>query len=75
MEGHAVSDHYCTCPHPSHKNKALNKLKEAWNENPVLVIGVIGGALAGAGKFIDSISAVQGRRAYAKHAKLRAQKK
>ncbi|QPX71442.1 hypothetical protein SscP1EGY_44 [Streptomyces phage SscP1EGY] len=54
---------------------AMKKLKEAWDENPMAVIGLGVAALAAAGKFIDAVSSVQGRRAYAKHAKLRAQKK
>ena len=60
-----MSEHNCTCSHPSHKNKALNKLKEAWNENPLMVIGVIGASLAGAGKFIDATGSIVSKWAYA----------
>lgn len=42
------------------------KLKNAWNENPLLVIAVVGGALGATAKVIDSMSAAQSRRAYSK---------
>lgn len=42
------------------------KLKEQFNENPVLVITVGAFAAQAAAKLLDSMSAVQGRRAYAK---------
>lgn len=64
-----MGEHNCTCPHPSHKNKALTKLKEAWNENPLMVIGVIGAALAGAGKFIDATGSLASKWAYARRIK------
>jgi hypothetical protein len=64
-----MGEHNCTCPHPSHKNKALTKLKEAWNENPIMVIGVIGAALAGAGKFIDASGSIVSKWAYARRIK------
>lgn len=41
-------------------------LKQAWNENPVAVIGVGALAAASAAKLIDAVSAAQGRKAYAK---------
>jgi hypothetical protein len=41
-------------------------LKRAWNENPLLVLVVGAAAASSAGKLIDSVSAAQGRRAYAK---------
>lgn len=59
-------DHNCPCPHPSHKNKAWNKIRDAWNENPIMVVGVFGAALAGAGKFIEAIGSIPSKRAYAK---------
>ncbi|WPJ30652.1 hypothetical protein [Streptomyces phage Psst1] len=46
--------------------EGLEKLKTAFNENPVAVIGVVSVALAAAGKFIDAVSSYQGRRAYAR---------
>lgn len=45
---------------------AVDKLKEAWNENPLMVMAVVGAALASAGKFIDALSGIQSRRAYSK---------
>lgn len=54
---------------------AMQKLKHEWNENPMAVIALGVAALAAAGKFIDAVSSIQGRRAYARNAKLRAQKR
>jgi hypothetical protein len=48
------------------RSKAMDKLKEAWNENPLAVIAIVGAALAGAGKFIDAVGGLQSKRAYAK---------
>ncbi|AWN06137.1 hypothetical protein SEA_SENDITCS_34 [Streptomyces phage SendItCS] len=48
------------------RSKAMAKLKEAWEENPLAVIAVVGAALAGAGKFIDAVGGLQSRRAYAR---------
>lgn len=42
------------------------KLKQQWNENPIGVIVVGAMAATAASKLIDSVSAAQGRRAYAK---------
>lgn len=42
------------------------RLKKAWDENPLAVIAVAGLAITAAAKLIDSLSAAQGRRAYAK---------
>lgn len=41
-------------------------LTQAWNENPLGVIGVGALAAASAAKVIDAVSAAQGRKAYAK---------
>lgn len=41
-------------------------LKQAWNDNPLGVIGVGALAATAAAKVIDSVSAAQGRKAYAK---------
>lgn len=43
-----------------------DKLKKAWDENPVAVIAVGAFALTAVAKTVDSLSAAQGRRAYAK---------
>jgi hypothetical protein len=48
------------------KPKALDKIKEAWDENPLGVAIVAAGLLTAAGKLIDSISGIQSRRAYAR---------
>jgi len=42
------------------------KLEKLWNENPLLVITVGTMAASTAIKLIDSLSAAQGRRAYAR---------
>ena len=51
------------------KPKAMDKLKEAWNENPLMVIAIVGAALAGAGKFIDASGSLVSKWAYARRIK------
>lgn len=48
-----------------------DRLKQAWNENPVAVIGVAALAAGAAAKLIDSVSAAQGRNAFARDVKRR----
>lgn len=48
------------------KPKAWDKLKDAWNDNPMLVITVGTGAVAVLGKFIEAVGSYQSKRAYAK---------
>ena len=43
-----------------------DKLKKAWDENPLAVVAVGAFALGAVAKTIDAVSAAQGRRAYAK---------
>lgn len=52
----------------------LEKLKEQWNDNPLLVIGVVGAAFKGVSSIINAVSAAQGRRAYAKQINHRVKK-
>ena len=52
-----------------------DKLKEQWNENPLAVIAVAGLALTAVAKIVDSASAAQGRRAYAKQVDYRISRK
>lgn len=60
---------------PQDKNQtALEKIKEAWEENPVAVIGVATLAVTAVAKLIDAVSSAQGRRAYAKQVNLSAKK-
>jgi hypothetical protein len=54
---------------PEAKPRAIDKLKEAWNENPLMVIAIVGAALAGAGKFIDASGSVVSKWAYARRIK------
>lgn len=54
--------------------EGFEKLKAAFNENPVAVIGAISMFLAATGKVVDSVSAYQGRRAYAKDVNRRVSK-
>ncbi len=51
--------------------KALKKLKQQFEENPVLTIATVGLALRGAGYFIDSLSGIRSKNAYAKRSKKR----
>jgi hypothetical protein len=43
-----------------------DKLKKAWDENPLACIGIGVLAITATAKLIDSMSAAQGRRAYAR---------
>ena len=56
-------------PDEPKKTSAFDKLKEAWNENPIMVISVVGVALAGAGKFIDASGSIVSKWAYARRIK------
>lgn len=49
------------------------KLRDKWNEDPVQVVIVGSGAMMATAKLIDSISAMQGRRAYARDVDTRRQ--
>lgn len=54
---------------------AMDKLKTAWNENPIAVIGVASVALTAIGKLIDAVGAYQGRQAYKKDVNRRVKEK
>jgi hypothetical protein len=56
------------------ENEGFRRLKEAWDDNPVVVIGIVAAAFTAASRLIDSISAVQGRRAYARQVNYRTRK-
>lgn len=43
-----------------------NKFKAAWNENPIMVIGVSAAAMHAAARLIDAVSGIQSRRAYSR---------
>jgi len=60
--------------HIRNQPTAIDRLKDAWNENPLLVIGVATGACMAVAKLIDAVSGAQGRRAYAKQVSLRARR-
>lgn len=47
-------------------NKGIEKLKRKFEEDPITTIMVASLAVTAAAKLIDSLSAAQGRRAYAK---------
>lgn len=51
--------------------KLKDKLKEAWEEHPVDLIGVAALSLASVAKLIDATSAARGRRAYSKQVNYR----
>lgn len=48
------------------KKPDFTPLKRAWNENPMLVLGVGAAAVTSVAKLLDAVSAAQGRKAYAK---------
>lgn len=48
------------------KTPDFTPLKRAWNENPMLVLGVGAAAVTSVAKLLDAVSAAQGRKAYAK---------
>lgn len=51
--------------------QGVDRLKQKFNEDPILVV-VVGSLVAtSAAKLIDSLSAAQGRRAYAKQVRFR----
>ena len=45
---------------------ALARINKAWNENPLLVIGVATGATMALARLIEAVGGVQSRRAYAR---------
>ena len=45
-------------------NNAWTRIKETWNENPLLVIGVVGFAATAAATLIDSTSNAASRRTW-----------
>jgi hypothetical protein len=48
-----------------------DKLKKAWDENPLAVVAIGALAITATAKLIDSMSAAQGRRAYARQVEYR----
>lgn len=48
------------------KPKAWDKIKQAWDDDPMLVTLIATGAMTALGKLIDAASSVQSKRAYAK---------
>lgn len=48
-----------------------DRLKKEWNENPLQVIAIGALAATAVAKLLDSMSAAQGRRAYAKQVNYR----
>lgn len=59
---------------PKKLNRGLEKLKEAWNENPIGVCVVAAAVMTAAGKLIDSIGSYQSKKAYAEEARYRARR-
>lgn len=55
-------------------NKFLAKLQQQAEDNPILVLGVGAAAVTAVAKLVESVSAVQGRRAYAKQVNHRVKK-
>ena len=48
------------------KPKAWDKIKDAWDENPMLVIAIGTGAAHALAKVIDAVAGISSKRAYAK---------
>ena len=48
---------------------AKDKLVQAWNENPTMVIAVASGLMMATSRLIEAISGVASKRAYAKRFK------
>lgn len=48
------------------KPKAWAKIKEAWDDNPILVVGVGTAAVGALAKLIEAAGSIQSKRAYAK---------
>lgn len=44
----------------------IEDLKKKWEEDPIVALGVVAAVVTAAAKLIDSLSARQGRKAYAK---------
>jgi hypothetical protein len=55
LKGEAVTD-----------NRALNRLKEAWEENPVAVIGVTATAVFATAKLLSAMTEASNSRTYKK---------
>jgi hypothetical protein len=53
---------------------AKQKIKEAWNENPLGVAIIVTGLLGATAKLIDAVGSIQSKRAYSRHSKLRAKR-
>jgi hypothetical protein len=51
--------------------KGADKLRQQWEENPLMVIGVAGASAAGISKLLDTLASVQSKRAYARLMKQR----
>ena len=47
-------------------DKAKTKIKQAWEENPLLVIGVGAAAATAAAKVLDSVTSAKNSRSWAK---------
>lgn len=58
----------------SKKTKAFDKIKEAWDQNPMGVAIVAAAVFTAAAKFIDSVGSYQSKRAYAEEARNRSRK-
>jgi hypothetical protein len=52
----------------------VDSIIKLFNENPIAALAVGAAFLTGLGKFIDSVSAAQGRKAYAKQVNHRIKK-
>lgn len=56
---------------PTPKNTAIDRLKELWNDQPLVVIGVAAGATASLAKFIDAVTKASNSRVWKREVRRR----
>lgn len=56
---------------PTPKNTAIDRLKELWNDQPLVVIGVAAGATASLAKLIDAVTKASNSRVWKREVRRR----
>ena len=51
---------------PIFNSGAAQKIKEAWNENPIGVAIVVAGLFTATAKLVDAVAGIQSKRAYSR---------
>jgi hypothetical protein len=57
------------------KPRAMDRIKQAWNENPMGVAIVAAAVMTAAAKLLDSVGSYQSKKAYAEEARTRSRKR